>query len=56
LLFRPLHSKRGDFIAEIAAMKIAFARGRIVKVNTNADGTTRWPTMIIVSHAGRSSA
>jgi hypothetical protein len=56
LLFRPLDPKPGDFIAQIAAMKTAFARGRIVRVNTNADGTTKWPTMIIVSHAGPSSA
>ena len=68
----------GAFIVQIAAMKTAFARGRIANVNANAvrghiimltqsghpklvsaynvDGTTKWPTKIIVSHAGPSSA
>jgi hypothetical protein len=73
LCFQPHHSKPGAFIAQIAAMKIAFARGRTANVNAsavsgqtamltkrgqrktvsayNADGTTKWPTMMIVSHA-----
>ena len=30
------HSNPGAFIAQIAAMNTAFARGRMVKVSTNA--------------------
>jgi len=78
LCFLPHHSKPGAFIAQIAAMKTAFARGRTANVSAsavsgqtvmltkrgqrktvsayNADGTTKWPTMMIVSHAGPSSA
>lgn len=73
LCFQPHYSKSGAFIAQIAAMKTAFARGRTADVSTsavsgqtvmltkrgqrmivsayNADGTTKWPTMMIVSHA-----
>jgi hypothetical protein len=32
----PLHSRPGAFIAQIAAMNTAFARGRMVKVSANA--------------------
>ncbi len=68
LYFQPHHSKPGAFIAQIAAMKTAFARGRTANVSAsavsgqtvmltkrgqrktvsayNADGTTKWPTMI----------
>jgi hypothetical protein len=78
LCFLPHHSKPGTFIAQIAAMKTAFARGRTANVSANAvsgqtvmltkrgqrktvsaynaDGTTKWLTMMIVSHAGPSSA
>jgi hypothetical protein len=78
LRFQPHHSKPGAFIAQIAVMKTAFARGRTANVNAravsgqtvmltkrgqskdchgiNAGGTTKWPTMMIVSHADPSSA
>ena len=38
LCFQPHHSKPGAFIAQIAAMKTAFALGKITNVNANAVG------------------
>lgn len=35
-IFRSRHSKPGAFVAQIAAMKTAFARGRIVDVSATA--------------------
>ncbi len=36
LCFQSRHSKPGAFVAQIAAMKMAFARGRIANVSVNA--------------------